>query len=172
MAKTSLLLFVTFYFITSLSCNAQALIPVIQLSASESADAKQISEKIENAWDREQKAEEAWRDFHDTFQKAHPEIHNLRFTSDYRSAVSLPGQGIGQVPPRASTVELTGDERKRLEALDREFKESSEALRKARRDWDDFTRKFLVNHFPDGNSGSWGSGITLTSDFRFAISRQ
>jgi hypothetical protein len=68
-------------------CVAQELVPIIQLTPGETAEANQLAGDLKTAQERNKKAIADWRLFQETYQAAHPELPNLRFTADFRFAV-------------------------------------------------------------------------------------
>src|SRR5437899_10742582 len=62
----------------------------------------------------------------------------------------------------AATIELTADERKKLEALHREMVESEQSQTRAEHDWRDCKYQLVVDHL--GNSATGGySDVTLST---------
>lgn len=88
-------------------CHAQELIPTIQLTPDEVAKAKQVTEELKSAQDRSRKAERAWYEFHSQYQKAHPELPNMRFSSDFKAAFALNNEYATAGLIQAIRVELT-----------------------------------------------------------------
>lgn len=167
-------------------CAAQSLIPVIQLTSEESAKAKQLTQSLKDAKERSAKAKVAWEQFHDVYQAAHPDLPNLRFTEDFRLALARANSTIPGVPQLA-TIELTAEERQKLEALHREMDQSKESEKQAETNWQDFRTQLVLKHVGASTSGSgnyvrlsgsvggqvlvpdpWSTNLAFTPDFRLA----
>jgi pantothenate synthetase len=170
------------------------LTPTIQLSADEMAAAKRITENLQNARDRAAAAEERWEAFRKIFRQAHPELPNPFFSSDFVAAYDVLDSH--SWVPTATVIELTADERRDAQALYDELKASDEAVKSARKSWEDFQNELVVKHvqgvvpkragieaadvvtiitLPDGKQyivpSPWWQGIALTPDFRTAVPR-
>src|SRR5437773_9097373 len=109
----------------SLPCVAQDLVPFIRLSADEAAKAKQLAQTLKDATERSTKAKVAWEQFHQSYQSAHPDLRGLKFSDDFRLAIA---QVDAYTPAvyQAATIELTAEERKKLESLHRSEEHTSE----------------------------------------------
>ena len=133
------------------------------------------------AKDRVNRAMISWRSFYQGYQAAHPELANLRISSDFRVAFSV--KQLGE-PNEATVVELSPEERQQAESRHRETVESEAALETARANWHDFQYKLLAGRFPNAESpvtkiltggqtvavpNQWQSGFALTPDFRLAV---
>jgi hypothetical protein len=175
-------------FVPSL-CPAQQLITAIQLSAEETAKAKQAAEELKNAQARLDKANAAWDGFRKSFQAEHPDLRNLRFSSDLRTAFALSDEEVAPGVKEATSVELGVEERRKLEALVAELTESKGSLKQAQTHWNDFQNELVADHIPQtsghgrvgvtlsngktvGVALEWQNGIALTPDFRFAVQRR
>jgi hypothetical protein len=111
MMKALVLSVAAFSLCTSLQrCAVQEVVPVIHLSADEAAKARQIVQDLKSAQDRDNRATTAWRDFHQSYQAAHPELRGLRFASDFRVAFALKNSSSPLVN-EAEAVELSAEER-------------------------------------------------------------
>jgi hypothetical protein len=145
----------------SLPCMAQKLVPAIRLSADEVGRAQQLVQALKNAKERSAKAEVVWEQFHQSYQAAHPDLPGLRFTEDFRFAMGRVNSSTSGLF-LAATIELTADERKKLEALHREMVESEQSQTQAEHDWRDFKYQLVVDHL--GNSATGGySDVTLST---------
>jgi hypothetical protein len=187
------------YLFISSVCPAQQLIPpaqqlisTIQLSTDETAKAKQVTEELKNARVRLDKASAAWDGFRKSYQAEHPELRNLRFSSDLRIAFAPSDEELAPGVRQATSVELKVEERRKLEALVTELTESQRSLKQAQTHWNDFQNELVADHISrtPGVSGEgpiavtlsdgktvavareWLNGIALTPDFRFAVPRQ
>jgi len=172
---------------SSLCCAAQEVAPVIYLSPDEAAKAKQAVQDLQSAQDRNKRAETAWRVFRESYQSAHPELPNLRFSSDFR--IAFASKNVGIFPSgEAATVELSAEERQRAESLYREMQEAKRALDQAQKSWLDYWHQLVLDHVQTSSSGSgtvialpsgksatipspWTGGFVFTSDFRVAVPR-
>ena len=140
----------------SLPCAARTLLPVIQLSAEESASAKQLAEALKDAGERSAAAKIAWQQFHQLYQTEHPNLPNLRFTEDFRLAVATMNsstRGMYQL----ATIELTVEERQKLQALHREMTQSDESQRHAENNWKDFKIQLVIKHMGTSTTGNGGA---------------
>lgn len=173
-----LLLFLSF------RVQAQSLIPVIQLTSEESAKAKQLAQALKDAKERSAKANVAWEQFHQLYQTAHPDLPNLRFSEDFRLAVALLNSSIAGVR-QVATIELTAEERQKLETLHREVIESEQSQKQAEKNWRDYQYQLVVDHVGSSSTGGavvtlatgkqvvisppWDAGLAFTRDFRLAF---
>jgi hypothetical protein len=165
-------------------CPAQQLITAIQLSTDETAKAKQVTEELKNAQARLDKANAAWDGFRRSFQAEHPDLRNLRFSSNLQTAFALSDEELAPGVKQATSVELKVEERRKLEALVTELTESQRSLKQAQTHWNDFQNELVADHIPGqypvtlsdgktvGVAREWLNGIALTPDFRFAVQRQ
>ncbi len=183
MLKTLRLVFVAVCTFTYLQrvAHAQDLLPIIQLSADETAKAKQLAQDLKNARERNAKAQTAWQTFHLTYQTAHPGLGIVRFTSNFRLACSSSGSDVDPV----KVVELTAEERQQLQALHRELVESEESRKEAQETWIEYQYQIVADHassiggtlttgtLSTGKTflvpAGWSSGLAFTPDFRFAV---
>ena len=164
---------------TFLCCKVQAqeLVPIIQLSAEETARASKIAQAVKDARERDFKAKRAWDAFHESYQSAHPDLPNVRFTSDFRLALALPYS----VPQghQVTALELTAGEQGQLKALHKAMTDSEQSLRQVQKDWSEYQYQLAANHVPSDGSGvlvrlpdgkqatipaPWGSGLAFTPD--------
>src|SRR5438046_589909 len=144
-------------------CVAQEVVPVIYLSAGEAAKAKQSAQDLKSASDRNNRAAAAWRDFHQSYQAAHPELPGLRFASDFR--VAFTQKNLSSPFPwekEAATIELSTEERQKAESLHREMLEAKRALEQAQKSWSDYWFQLVADHVPS-NPQSGGMIFTLSS---------
>lgn len=151
-----LLLFLSF------RVQAQSLIPVVQLTSEESANAKQLAQAVKDAKERSAKAKVVWEQFHQLYQAAHPELPNLRFSEDFKLAVARTNSSN---PPvyQIATIDLTSEERQKLETLRREMTQSEDSEKQAENNWKDFKIQLVVKHIGTGRSASGSSGIVRLS---------
>jgi hypothetical protein len=177
---------------TCLSCAAQAqeLVPIFQLSAEEIAKANHLAQDLKNAHERSDKAELAWRVFHQTYQAAHPDWPIVHFTGDFRLAFALsnPTSLLDSEVRRVTSVELTAKEQQQLKALHQERAESQQSLQQAEKNWKDYQYQLAADHFPSKEANGtmkvtlesgkqvvipipWQNGLAFTPDFRFAVPR-
>ena len=94
------------------------VVPSIRLSPDEVTKAKNFTQSLRDAEERNKKARLAFEEFRQSYQTAHPELSGIKFTDDFRLAVSRvgsPATGVLQV----ASIELTAEEHKKLESLDR-----------------------------------------------------
>jgi hypothetical protein len=186
MPRIPSILTATFCLCLSLPCTSQDLVPSIRLSPEEVAKAKQLTQSLRDAEEHNNKANADWKQFRQSYQAAHSDLHGIKFTDDFRLAVSRvdsPANGVLQV----ATIELTAEERKKLEGLSQEMTESEQSLRQARIAWHDFQSQFLANHsgtcatppyseltLSSGKSvricPPWMQGVAFTADFELAFS--
>ena len=145
----------------SLPCVEQDLVPFIRLSADEAAKAKQLAQTLKDATERSTKAKVAWEQFHQSYQSAHPDLRGLKFSDDFRLAIA---QVDAYTPAvyQAATIELTAEERKKLESLHREMTESEQPLKQAEIAWKDFNYQLVVDHVGNLPTGGY-SNVTLSS---------
>jgi hypothetical protein len=167
----------------SLPCVAQELAPVIRLSADETTKAKRLAQDVNDAEDRRGKAVVAWGQFHQTYQDAHRDLPDLRFSEDFRLAFASLKSSTAEMR-QVATIELTADERKKLEALHQEMIESKQSQKQAEKNWREFQYQLVVDHVGTSSTGGaivmlggkqviipnpWGSGLAFTTDFRLAF---
>ena len=170
---------------TSSPCAPQDLAPVIRLSADEATKAKQLAHDVIDAKERSTKAKLAWEQFHQTYQSAHADLSDLRFSEDFRLAFAIVRSTPFEVR-QVATIELTADERKKLEALHQEMIVSEQSQRQAGKNWQEFQYQLVVDHVGTSSTAGanvtlagkqitipnpWGSGLAFTSDFRLAVPR-
>lgn len=186
----ALLLFVAAFSVLTPTphCVAQEVVPIIHLSSGEAAKAKQTAQDLKTAQDRNNKAARAWRDFHQSFQEAHPELPTLQFASDFAVAFALKTvSGPFPLEKEAATVELSPEERQRAESLHREVLEAKGALDRAQKSWSDYWQQLVVDHVSpnpelggttvmlNGKSATipnpWAMGAIFSPDFRIAVPR-
>jgi hypothetical protein len=153
--------YILFLFL-SWPCAAQTLLPVIQLSAEESATAKQLAQALKDANERSATAKVAWQQFHQLYQTAHTNLPNLRFTEDFRLAVATMDSSTPGVYQLA-TVELTVEERQKLQALHREMTQSEESQKHAENNWKDFKIQLVLKHIGTSTTGSSGGFVRLST---------
>src|SRR5260370_5696112 len=118
-------------------CVAVHLAPVMRLSADESMRAKQLVQSLGDAKERIAKAKVAWEQFHQTYQAAHPNVPGLRFTDDFSLAFALMSSSVDEVR-QVTTIELTAEEKRKLDSLHREVTESEQSRRQAARNWREY----------------------------------
>src|SRR5215472_16438029 len=125
--------------ISSPRCRAQEPRSVIYLSTDEAAKAKQTAQDLKGAQDRNSRAEAEWRSFNMNFRAAHPELHGLFFSSDFRFAFAKKYWS-NSVPfdAEVETVELSAEERQRAESLHQEMLEAKRLLDQAQKGWSDY----------------------------------
>jgi hypothetical protein len=169
-------------------CVAQEVVPIIYLSACETAKAKQTAQDLKSAQDRNDRAATAWRNFHQSYQAAHPELPGLRFASDFGVAFALKSLSSPfPITDEAATVELSTEERQKAESLHREMLEAKRVLGQAQKSWSDYWHQLVVDHvspgpksgvivtLPNGKSATiqdpWANGVVFTPDFRVAVPR-
>ncbi len=183
--KALLLSFAAFlFFFSSARCMAQDVAPVIYLSPEEAARAKQTLQDFISAQDRDKRATTAWQSFNQVFQAAHPELPNLRFSSDFRVAFARRNRANFPFEDEAATIELSAEDRTKAESLYRETTEARRLAGEARKNWSDYQYQIVLNHFPPEAGGMiltlpsgkpamipspWSSGIVVTPDFRAAF---
>ena len=166
---------------------AQEVVPIIYLSTSEVAKAKQTAQDLKSAQDRNSRAAIEWRNFHQSYQVAHPELAGLRFASDFR--VAFARKTLSSPFPldaEAAMVELSTEERQKAESLHREMLEAKRMLDQAQKSWSDYWQQLVVDHvspspassgvivtLANGKSATipepWFNGVLFTADFRIAV---
>ena len=171
---------------------AQQPVPTIYLSASEAAKSKQAVQDFKGAQERNSRAVQAWRDFHESYQAAHPDLPGLQFASDFRIAFSKKNLNGGlpwETVANLATVELSPEERQKAEFLYRDTLEARRLADQAQKNWLDYWHELVLDHvppnpgsggsvvtLPNGKSGTipnpWGNGIVFTPDFRVAVPLQ
>jgi len=169
----------------SLPCVAQELAPVIRLSTDEATKAKHLAQDVVDAKERSAKGKSAWEQFYQTYQAAHADLPGLRFSEDFRLAFALLKSSTFEVS-QVATIELTADERKKLEALHQEMTASEQSQKQAEKNWQEFQYQLVVDHVGTSSTGGaivmlagkqiiipnpWSSGLAFTSDFRLAFPR-
>ena len=174
---------------SSSHCVAQQVVPTIYLSASEAAKSKQAVQDFKGAQERNSRAVQAWRDFHESYQAAHPDLPGLQFLSDFQIAFSrknLNGNRPWETVANLATVELSPEERQKAEFLYRDTLEARRLADQAQKNWLDYWHELVLDHvppnpgsggsvvtLPNGKSGTipnpWGNGIVFTPDFRVAV---
>lgn len=146
-------------------CFAQTpgLVPVIQLSAEESANAKQLAATLKSAKERKSKAEAEREAFYRSFQGAHPDLSAIHFTSDFRLAIAH-SQKYTLIPDvrEALVLELSPAEKQKLEAVSQEAEGSEKALGQALKNWYDFQAQAVVDHIGVSQNGI-GNGVVLAN---------
>jgi hypothetical protein len=180
------ILAVGLFMVTWLGCVAQELMPVISLSAEEAIKVKQMAQGLQRTAAQYNDARGAWAKFYQSYQLTHPELPNLRFTADFRMAITLrnsPGAAVQE----AAAATLTPEERRKAELLHNDVVSLAEAVEKAEKAWTDLQHQIVADHAPtasgnvaivvlaDGRSvrlpATWANGIAFTPDFRFAVPR-
>ena len=157
-----------------LSCTAlaqQELVPILQLSAEETAKASHLAQDLKNALQRSDKAVTAWRMFQETYQSAHPDLPNVHFTTDFRFAFTSQHSS-SAFPERQviTPVELTSKEQQQLKALHQERVESQQSLQHAEKNWWEYQHQLVADHGTQTVvSPQWANGLAFTPDFRFAV---
>ena len=178
---------------SSSHCVAQQVVPTIYLSASEAAKSKQAVQDFKGAQERNSRAVQAWRDFHESYQAAHPDLPGLQFASDFRIAFSKKNLNGGlpwETVANLATVELSPEERQKAEFLYRDTLEARRLADQAQKNWLDYWHELVLDHvpppspfpggstvtLPGGKSGiipfPWENGIVFTPDFRIAVPLQ
>lgn len=163
---------------------AKVLVHVIYLSPAETARAKHTAQELKEAQSRLLRAREAWQSFYKDYEKAHPELANLRFTSDFRFAI---GKFTASKPvTEVALIQLSPGERKKAESLHRKLEDAEKALPQAMKNWTDFQYKLVSDHFPNQKNGQminlksgrhvvipsqWNLGVAFAQDFRVAVPR-
>lgn len=168
-------------------CVAQEVVPIIYLSNPEVAKAKQTAQDLKSAQDRNSRAAIEWRNFHQSYQVAHPELPGLRFASDFRTAFARKTLSSPfPLDAEAAMVELSTEERQKAESLHREMLEAKRVLDQAQKSWSDYWQQLVVDHvspspassgvivtLPNGKSARipkpWFNGVLFTPDFRIAV---
>jgi hypothetical protein len=112
-------------------------------------------------------------------------VPGLRFTDDSSLAFAQMNSSVEDVR-QVTTIELTAEEKTKLDSLHREMIVSEQWLRQAEKNWRDFQNQLIVDHAGISNTGSgaivklandkevlipypWASGLTFTTDFRLAF---
>ena len=167
---------------------AQELVPVIHLSAEETAKTKKAAQALIHAQERNSRAQLAWEQFYKLYDATHTDMRDLRFTEDCRFAV---GATNSRAPflTEITTVELTPEDRQKLTSISRELADSKEANKEAMKNWEDYENQFLADHVGTATSNDetggavmvggkhvpipqpWSNGVAFTPDFRMAVPR-
>jgi hypothetical protein len=127
-------------------CAAQDLVPVIRLSVDETAEAQRLVHDVEIAQERVSKANIARQAFYQTFQAAHPELPNLKFTSDFRMAFAPARLDSVKGLDRIDFVELTSEKQQKLRELHEEVNLSRQNSDQTRTAWLTFQQKVVMGH--------------------------
>jgi uncharacterized membrane-anchored protein YjiN (DUF445 family) len=169
----------------SLPCASQNLVPFIRLSPDEVTKAKQLAQSLKDAEERNNQAKVAWQQFHQAYQAAHPNLRSVKFTDDCRLAIAKVDaytSGVFQ----AASIELTPEQRKKLESLRQEMTESEQSRKQAQNAWWDFNTQLVADHVGDSGAGAyseltlssgkhvriyapWTATVVFTSDFKLAF---
>lgn len=167
-------------------CAAQDLVPVIHLSADETAEARRLVHDVESAQERVSKANIARQAFYQTFQAAHPELPNLKFTSDFRMAFAPARSNGVKGLDRIDFAELTSEEQQKLRVSYEEVNLSRQNSDQTRTAWLTFQQKVVMGHIekpgsvspmllPSGGQlmfpAGWTNGLAFTPDYRVAVPR-
>lgn len=153
---------VVFCLFLSLPCVAQDLVPFIRLSPDETTKAKQLAQSVKDSEERSSKAKIAWEEFHKSYQAAHSNLPGLKFTDDLRLAVAQTNSPILRVY-QAVSIELTAEERKKLENLRQELAESEQSQKQAQIAWQDFNYQLSADHAGNPAKGAGYSEVILSS---------
>lgn len=165
-------------------CVAQRVDPFIQLSPSETAKAKQLGAELKQAYERHEQARLGWGAYLNSIQALHPELSDVRFTSDFRIAFTKRTTDFG-AHSGVKTVQLSSEERKKAEGLYTERREAEVAFKKAEAAWKDYGYELAGKYVP-GPPGSpsgaflsdsrwvsiaypWANGVLFLSDFRIMV---
>jgi hypothetical protein len=182
-SRGPILSFGILYFFLSLPCVAQDVVPIIRLSPDEVAKARQLAQSLKDAQERNNKAKVAWEQFHQAYQAAHPNLRGVKFTDDFRLAIAKVDSPAVMVF-QAASIELTAEERKKLESLHQEMTESEQSRKQAHNAWMDFNIQLVVDHVPATESYSevtlssgkqvriwppWNGLLVFTTDFKLAF---
>ena len=145
------------------------MVTALYLSTGDAAKAKQTAQDLSSAYDRNNRAETAWRNFHHSYQVAHPELPGLRFASDFRVALAWKNSSSPfPLEREAATVELSAGERQKAESLHREVLEAKRVLDQAQKSWSDYWHQLVLDHVPPSpNAGS--SRYPAVSPLRFRL---
>lgn len=164
------------------SSHAQSLAPVIQLSAEESANVRQLAQTLKSARNRKADGEAAWNEFHAVYKASHPLLGEFRFTSDFKTAVAHSPAPASDVH-EAVVVELTSGDKQKVESLFKELIDSRDSLTAAQSAWTTYLQQLLAAHaakttmrvgtvwgsdsvtIPQG----WENGVMFSPDFRLAV---
>ena len=158
--------------VSAVPCFAQGpqLVPVIQLSAEESANAKRLAAALKNAKERAKRAEVERQAFYDAYSTSHPDLFGIRFTADFQMAIALSRAATTTPEVRETlTVQLSPSEKQKLEAVCREADASKKALDQAQKDWYTFQAQAVVDHIGVSQDGS-GSGVILANGKQVIVS--
>ena len=168
-------------------------VAAIYLSVSEAAKAKQISQELKSARDRQFRAATAFADFYKSYESAHLELsptpllsrRGWMFSPDFRVAFSVKSS-TAQFPidRDAEVVELSTEERQKAESLSREMEEAGRAVDQARKNYFEYSYELVADRFPNYEGGLvvelssgrkvtipqiWFNGVNVTPDFRIAV---
>jgi hypothetical protein len=140
---------------------------------------------LKDANERSARVKVAWEQFHQFYQAAHPDLPGLRFTADCRFAITLRNSSTTADVHQVATIELTAEERQKLETLHREMSASEQSQKQAVNNWLDFKYQLVIDHVGSTAEGysertlssgkpvkifvPWNSGLAFTTDFRLAI---
>jgi hypothetical protein len=157
-----------FCVLLSVPCAAQDLVPFIRLSPAEVTKAKQLVQSLKEAEERSTKAKVAWEQFQKSYQASHANLPGLKFTDDFRLAVAQvdsPTRGVFQT----AAIELTAEERNKLENLRQEVTESGQAQKLAEIAWREFNCQLTADHAGNPAPGAAYSELTLSTGKRIRI---
>jgi len=144
----------------SLPSAAQDLVPFIRLSPDEVAKAKQLVQSLKDAQERSSEAKVARGQFHQLYQAAHPDLKGLKFADDFRLAIARADNAAPWVF-HAASIELTAEERKKLEHLHQEMTESEQSQKQAENAWKDFNYQLIADHVTADHAAGY-SDVTLS----------
>lgn len=126
-------------------------------------------QSLKDAQERSRKAKVAWEQFHQSYQAAHPDLKGLKFTDAFRLAIARADNAALWVF-HAASIELTAEERKKLEHLHEEMTESEQSQKQAENAWKDFNYQLVANHVTADHAGTAGySDVTLSSGKQIRI---
>jgi hypothetical protein len=115
-------------------------VAVIYLSASEATKAKQITQELKSAQDRQTRARTALTNFYRSYQAAHPELSLATFSPDFRVAFfRKKTTAVYPLDFEVETVELSMEERQKGESLYREMQEAVRAVGQAQKNYLDYS---------------------------------
>lgn len=161
------------------------MIPVIYLTAAETAKAKEAAHTLTDAEDQQRFTRSAWGNFGRSYQAAHPEMHGLNFSPDFRFAFMQVKLSFWVA--EVASVPLSPQEQRKAKSLYREMEDAQRAFSQAQKNWSDYQNELVAARVPVPSTGCnggivklpsgkqatictpWDNGVAFTPDFRIAV---
>ena len=145
---------------------------------------QQLAQSLKDAQERSNRSKVAWGQFQQAYQATHPNLENIKFTHDFALAVARVYSPTARIF-QAASIELTAEERKKLENLRKEMIESQQSQKQAENAWQDFQYQLVIDHVSISNPTGYSdvtlstgkqvripfpwTGIVFTTDFKLAL---